>query len=67
VQIVTLSGKETMAALADCEGRGVRGGAVYDFLHLVAARKAGVERLLTLDVSHFQALSHPGDPRMEAP
>ncbi len=67
VQIVTLSGKETMAALADCEGRGVRGGAVYDFLHLAAARKAGVERLLTLDVTHFQALSCPGDPRIETP
>lgn len=67
IQIVALSGKETMAALADCEGRGVRGGAVYDFLHLAAARKAGVERLLTLDVIHFQALSRPGDPRIEAP
>lgn len=40
VQIITLSGKETMAALAECEGRGLRGGAVYDFLHLAAARKA---------------------------
>jgi hypothetical protein len=48
VEIVTLSGKETMAALADCEGRGVRGGAVYDFLHLADARKAGVERVMTL-------------------
>lgn len=67
VQIVTLSGKETMNAIADCEGRGVRGGAVYDFLHLAAARKAGVERVLTLDVIHFQALSRPGDPRIEAP
>jgi hypothetical protein len=54
-------------ALAECEGRGVRGGAVYDFLHLAAARKAGAERLLTLDVSHFQAISRPGNPRIEAP
>ena len=67
VQIVTLSGKETMAALADCEGRGVRGGAVYDFLHIAAARKAGVKRVVTLDVGHFQALSRPGDPPIEAP
>jgi predicted nucleic acid-binding protein len=67
VQIVTLSGKEIIFALGDCEGRGVRGGAVYDFLHLAAARKAGVERLMTLDVSHFRALSRPGDPLIETP
>jgi len=67
VRMVALDGKEAMAALVDCEARGVRGGAIYDFLHLAAARKAGVERLLTLDVSHFQALSRPGDPRIETP
>ena len=62
-----MSGKETMTALADCESRGVRGGAVYDFLHLAVARKAGVARVLTLDIGHFQALSRPGDPPIEAP
>lgn len=67
VQLVSLSGKDVMAALASAEARGVRGGAVYDLLHLVAARKAGVVRLLTLDVRDFQALVRPGDPHIEMP
>lgn len=67
VQTVSLTGKEVMAALRDSRARGVRGGAVYDYLHLVAARKAGVERLITLDQRHFQALVRAGDPRIEAP
>lgn len=67
VDVVSLSGKDVMAALAEAEARGVRGGAVYDLLHLVAARKAGAARLLTLDVRDFQALVRPGDPRIESP
>lgn len=67
VQLVSLSGREVLAALAAADSRGVRGGAVYDLLHLAAARKAGVERLLTLDVRDFQALTLPGDPRIESP
>ena len=67
VDLVHLTGKETMAAIADTERRGVRGGAVYDWLHLAAARKAGVEALLTLDVRDFQALARPGDPAVRSP
>ena len=67
VQLVSLSGKDVVAALAGAEARGVRGGAVYDLLHLVAARKVGAARLLTLDVRDFQALVRPGDPRIETP
>ena len=64
VKTVSLTGKDVMAALND--GR-VRGGAVYDYLHLVAARKAGAERLVTLDLRHFQALARAGDPHIEGP
>ena len=67
MQLVSLSGKDVVAALAGAEARGVRGGAVYDLLHLVAARKVGAARLLTLDVRDFQALVRPGDPRIESP
>lgn len=67
VQIQTLTGKEMMAALAQCESRGVRGGAIYDWLHLAAARKAGAEVLFTLDLRDFQSLARPGDPRIERP
>lgn len=67
VQAVSTSGPQMMAALADCESRGVRGGAVYDWLHLAAARQADAEALVTLDLRDFQALSRPGDPRIESP
>ncbi|MCC7460844.1 MAG: hypothetical protein IT480_00125 [Gammaproteobacteria bacterium] len=45
----------------------LRGGAVYDLLHLIAARKAGVEALVTLDRRDFQAFSQADDPRIESP
>lgn len=67
VRTQALTGKEMMAALSDCESRGVRGGAVYDWLHLAAARKAGAEVLVTLDLRDFQSLARPGDPRIEMP
>lgn len=67
VELVHLTGKETMAAIADTERRGVRGGAVYDWLHLAAARKAGVEALVTLDARDFQAVTKPGDPAVRTP
>ena len=59
VQTVSTTGQQMMAALAECESRGVRGGAVYDWLHLAAARQAGAQSLVTLDRRDFQALSRP--------
>ena len=56
VRVASLSGKEVMAALAGAEARGVRSGAVFDLLHLVAARKTGAAVLLALDVRNFLAL-----------
>lgn len=67
VQTHTLSGKDMASTLAECESRGVRGGAVYDWLHLAAARKAGAPRFVTLDARDFQALARPGDPHIETP
>ena len=60
-----LSGPEIALALAECESRGVRGGAIYDWLHLAAARHAGAEALVTLDQRDFQSLARPGDPRID--
>ena len=56
-----------MAALTACESRGVLGGAIYDWLHLPAARKAGAEVFFTLDLRDFQSLARPGDPLVEVP
>jgi predicted nucleic acid-binding protein len=65
VKAVTLTERDVMAALAQAQSRGVRGGAVYDYLHLVAARKSGAEAVVTLDRKHFAALVREGDPRVE--
>ena len=54
-------------ALAECQSRGIRGGAVHDWLHLAAARKAGAKVLYTLDPRDLQALARAGDPRIETP
>jgi predicted nucleic acid-binding protein len=60
-----LSGPEVMLALSECESRGVRGGAIYDWLHLAAARHAGAEALVTLDQRDFLSIARPGDPRID--
>ena len=67
VEMVSLSARETMAALKAAEARGARGGAVYDLLHLVAARKARADAVVTLNGRDFQALAISGDPRIQAP
>lgn len=64
---VVLEGSALMAALTECEARGVRGGAVYDWLHLAAARNAGAEVVYTLNLRDCQAITRPGDPRVEMP
>lgn len=62
-----LNAKELATALHECRDRGVRGGAIYDFLHLVAARKAGAHKLVTLDARDFRAFHRKGDPPIETP
>lgn len=44
-------------------------GAIYDALHLVAARRARAERLVTLNPRHFRTLvgAAPGWPQIEEP
>ena len=51
---VGLSGPEYLATLGRAHSLGVRGGAIYDLLHLAAARKSKADRILTLNVRHFE-------------
>jgi len=67
LQVVALTARELLKAYAEAPDRGVRGGAIYDYLHLVAARKAGAARLYTLNVADFHAFHRPGDPEIVHP
>lgn len=67
MQVIVLDETETSQALATARNHGVRGGAVYDYMHLIAARKAGVEAIVTLNVSDFEHLVRVGDPQILLP
>ncbi len=67
VQTITLSAEAVLDATDEAESRGVRGAAIYDYLHLTAARTASAARLYTLNISHFLAFRRPGDPGIVHP
>lgn len=67
VATVTLTVEEQLSAMRDSESRGIRGGAIYDYLHLVSARKAHAARLYTLNISDFRSFHRPGDPEIVHP
>ena len=57
VEVISFPVPETMDLLGNLRAVGVRGGAVYDYLHLCAARKAGADRIFTLSKRHFTAIA----------
>lgn len=59
------SAGDLTAALAECESRGVCGGAVHDRLHSVVPRKARAQVFYTLNLRDFQSLARPCDLRIE--
>jgi predicted nucleic acid-binding protein len=54
-------------AVARCNARALRSGAVYDALHLVTAEGEAAELFLTFNVDDFTRLAEPGGPRIIAP
>ncbi|WP_420468703.1 type II toxin-antitoxin system VapC family toxin [Panacagrimonas sp.] len=67
LNFIELNAQEMSAALREAQAAGVRGGAVHDYLHLVAARKAGVGAFYTLNLRHFVAVARRGDPEILPP
>ena len=57
LEFVEISPDEILDALKEARRRGVRGGRVHDFLHAVAAEKAGAAELLTVDENDFHSLT----------
>ncbi len=64
---ILLDQSDLLTAFEEAESRGVRGGAIYDYLHFIAARKAGAKCLYTLNLSDFQSFYRPGDPEIHSP
>ena len=65
--LISLTDLELLDAYGESEHRGVRGGAIYDFLHLVAARKAGARHMHTLNQGDLQSFHRPGAPEIGHP
>ena len=65
--VMALESDDVLRAFDESSARGVRGGAIYDYLHLVAARKARAPMLYTLNVSDFVSFHRPGDPKILHP
>jgi predicted nucleic acid-binding protein len=59
LDLVDLSSEEMVEALLRAGKVGVRGGRVHDFMHAVAAEKASVAEIVTLDVGDFAGLVDP--------
>jgi predicted nucleic acid-binding protein len=56
-----------LAAMARCEARSLRSGAIYDALHLIAAECEGADALLTLNPDDFTRLSEGERPTIAVP
>jgi len=67
LRIVAVPPSEMSRHLKKTETYGVRGGAVFDYMHLVAAKKSGASRFYTLNLSHFRAIARDGDPEILLP
>lgn len=67
LELVSLSEEDLLSAYEDSESRGIRGGAIYDDLHLVAARKARAKTFHTLNESDLLSFHRPEDPKIVVP
>jgi predicted nucleic acid-binding protein len=54
LQVVELGLSDYQQAMRNSQTVGARGGAIFDMLHLQAARGGAAKRILTINVRHFQ-------------
>lgn len=67
VSVIELSSAEIVDALRVAQSRGVRGGCVYDYMHLLAAKKGNTSVIYTLNMDDFQHLRRGDDPEVQYP
>jgi len=65
--LTSLQPIEMLQAMQEADSRGVRGGAIFDYLHFAAARKAKATKFYTLNSSNFRAFHRSGDPEISQP
>ncbi len=65
--IATLSGHEYLALIEELSHRGVIGGVVYDAVIAKVAELSAVDRLVTLNLEHFQKVWPAGAGRIISP
>jgi len=57
LQVVGLGLSDYRQAMRTSQMVGARGGAIFDMLHLQAARRGSAKRILTINVRHFQVFA----------
>jgi predicted nucleic acid-binding protein len=67
VSVIGFDLSELLKYMRESRKLGVRGGAVYDYMHLCAARKAGADRIFTLNKRHFMAIAPDLAPKIFHP
>ena len=56
-KLATLSGSDYAALIREAAAAGVQGGTIYDAVLIKCATKAAPDRILTLNLRHFQAVA----------
>ena len=67
VTVIELSTAEIVNALRVAQSCGVRGVCVYDYMHLLAAKKSNASMIYTLNMDDFQHLRRGEDPQVQLP
>ena len=67
LRLIDLAASDVMLAIQQADAAGVRGGALYDYLHVLAARKIDAEEIYSLNARHFDAVTRGVGPRIVAP
>lgn len=67
VRVVELDAALYRCAIRRCSERGLRSGALFDALHLVAAEATGAEAFVTFNPGDFERLAADASPRLVVP
>lgn len=65
--VVSLSPRDVLRVLIQAEENGIRGGGIYDALHLAAARKVEADEIYTLNRRHFGVFAPDLAARLRVP